>query len=124
MTEIDPETAAIEARLRSYRPAAPPETLRAKVLAGASGSRRPAAPGWLTLAALLFLAVALRWSARSDLAAASGRTRGAPLPFVTTPPMELDPGRSLAILQRLGQRPDRPDTLEPLVDFAIPGGAR
>ncbi len=124
MTDLDPETAAVEARLHSYRPAAPPEALRAKVLAGDPGPRRPTVPGWLTLAALLFLAVALRWSARSDLAAASGRAGSAPVPFVTTSPMGLDPDRALATLQRLARRADQPDPLGPLVDSPIAGGAR
>lgn len=73
MTKVDPENEALEARLRAYRPVGPPERLREAVLGLTTGRRPVRLPGWLTLAALLLLAVALRWSARSDVAIVSER---------------------------------------------------
>ncbi len=124
MSDLDPESADVEARLRSYRLAAPPARLRDRVLSGAPATRRPSVPGWLTLAALLLLAVALRWSARSDLAAAFDGTGSAPVPFATPGATGLDPDRALAALQLRAEGPRQPDPLRSLVDRPFPGGAR
>jgi hypothetical protein len=54
---------ALESRLRAYRPSGPPEGLRNAVI-GFRGPRH-AIRGWLAIAALLLIAITLRWGART-----------------------------------------------------------
>jgi hypothetical protein len=80
MTSQDQEDEALEAQLRAYRPAGPPEHLRQAVLGLPAGRRSGRVPEWLTFVALLLLALTLRWSARSDAVFSSGHSAASAIP--------------------------------------------
>jgi hypothetical protein len=123
MMHVDPEDEALEARLRAYRPASPPERLREAVLglAARRGSRR--LPGWLTLAALLLLAITLRWSARSDAALGSERASVALLPSPLVLGASRDP-RTAAVLLQFAERWRPPEPMRAPIDPSVFRGER
>jgi hypothetical protein len=66
---VSQDDARIEGLLARYRPAGPPPELRDRVLASVGPPRRSdwAMAGWLSVAAMLVLALGLRWGSERTL---------------------------------------------------------